>query len=232
MSWLVSARVLPLARHGCNNGDITARTTVVSAGKETVVTGRQALGAGLAAVLTAGAAWVGISAAAADNQQAQGGGAQATAASDRVEYRGWPVRAVDAKAQATLQAQRAAAGRGNDTLALVTEQERFRFVDVGREGWSTGDFYFFEETVYNARGRRVIGEDTVRCEIGIRTFACEATFKLDGRGKIRIAGSLLSGRDNVFPVTGGTNNFIAVGGQMKAYSLSDNRSLLVFELVR
>ena len=195
------------------------------------MTGRRAIGTGLVAALTAGAAWVGISAASADNQQASGGGAQVSADSDRVDYRGWPSRPVKSAAQAQALAERA--GSGNDTLTLVTEIERFRFVNVGGERFSTGDFVVFEETVFNGRGRRVIGEDTVRCELGIRTFTCEATIKLDGRGKIRIAGALFSGRgDNVFPVTGGTNNFKAVGGQLKVFDLSGNKTLLVFELVR
>ncbi len=194
------------------------------------MTGRRAIGTGLVAALTAGAAWVGISAASADNQQASGGGAQVSADSDRVEYRGWPSGPVKSAAQAKALAERA--GRSNNTVTVITREDRFRLVDVGREGFSTGDFFVFEETVFNARGRRVIGEDTVRCELGIRTFTCEATIKLDGRGKIRIAGSLFPRRDNVFPVTGGTNNFKAVGGQLEVFDLSRNKTLLVFELVR
>jgi len=193
------------------------------------VTGRRAIGTGLVAALTVGAAWVGISAASAGNQQASGGGAQVSADSDRVDYRGWPSRPVKSAAQAQALAERA--GSGNDTLTVVTREERSRYVNVGRGG-PTGDFFVFEETVFNARGSRVIGEDTVRCELGIRTFTCEATIKLDGRGKIRIAGASFSRRDNVFPVTGGTNNFKAVGGQLKVFDLSGNKTLLVFELVR
>lgn len=194
------------------------------------MTGRKAIGAGLVAALTAGAAWFGVSAASAGSQQAPAAGALVSADRDRPEYRGWPGRPVESKAQAQALAERT--GDGNDTVSVITEEERSRGVDVGKDGNSTGDFFVFEETVYNARGSRVIGEDSVRCELGIRTFTCEGTIKLDGRGKIRIAGSLFSGRDIVFPVTGGTNNFKAVGGQMKVFSLSRDRSLLVFELVR
>ena len=182
--------------------------------------GRQAIGAGLAVALAAGGAWFGIGAATAGSQQVAAG-------SDRVEFRGWPGRPVDSMAQA----QRLA-GRDNNTLTLVAEIERDRFVNLGREGFSTGDFFVFEETVYAARGRRVVGEDTVRCEAGIRTFSCEATIKLDGRGKIRVAGAFFSRRDNVIPVTGGTKNFSEAGGQLKVFELRGGRTLLVIEIER
>ncbi|MEJ7743228.1 MAG: hypothetical protein WKF73_12125 [Nocardioidaceae bacterium] len=183
--------------------------------------GRQAIGAGLAAALAAGAAWFGLSAATAGSQQLAAG-------SDRVEFRGWPGRSVDSIAQA----QRLAGGNDNNTLTLVTEEERSRAVDLGEKGFSTGDFFVFEETVYAARGRRVVGEDTVRCEFGIRTFNCEATIKLGGRGKITVAGAFFSDRDIALPITGGTKNFSEAGGQLKVFELARDRSLLVFQLER
>lgn len=181
--------------------------------------GLQTVGGVLAAALTAGAAWFGVSAATADSERSASDG-------DRVEFRGWPGRPADSVAQV----QRLA--RGNNTLAVVTEEKRFRFVDVGAEGESTGDFFVLEETVYSARGREVIGEDTVRCELGIRTFNCEATIRLANRGKITIAGALFGPRDIVFPIIGGTQDFSRVSGQMKVYELRGGRSLLVFELMR
>ena len=180
--------------------------------------GRQAIGAGLAAALAAGAAWFGISAATADSQP--------VASSDREEFRGWQGRSAHSMAQA----QRIAAGR--NTLTVVTEADRQREVDVGAEGESTGDFFVSEETVYNSGGGKVIGEDTVRCKIGIRTFTCAATIRLDGRGKIRVAGAFFGPRDVVLPITGGTQNFSGVGGQLKVFDLRGGRQLLVFELKR
>ena len=171
--------------------------------------------------LAAGAAWFGIGAATAGSQQVAAG-------SDRVEFRGWPGRPVDSMAQA----QRLAGGRDNNTLTLVTEEKRGRIVNLGEKRFSTGDFFVFEETVYNGRGDTVIGEDTVRCEAGIRTFSCEATIKLDGRGKITVGGAFFSGRDIVLPVTGGTKNFSEAGGQLKVFGLGDGRTLLVIEIER
>ncbi|MEJ7707077.1 MAG: hypothetical protein WKF82_13525 [Nocardioidaceae bacterium] len=182
---------------------------------------RQAIGIGLVAALTAGAAWFGLGAATAGSEQVAGN-------RDRAEFRGWSGVPVKSMARA----KRIAAVSGNNTLLLVTRENRARMVDVGRQGFSTGDFFVFEETVYGARGRRVIGEDTVRCESGIRAFTCEATIRLDGRGKITVAGSFFARRDNVLPVTGGTQRFSGVDGQLKVFDLPRGRSLLAFELMR
>lgn len=117
-------------------------------------------------------------------------------------------------------------------MTVMTAVDREAEVDVGVEGESTGDFFVSEETVYNSGGGKVIGEDTVRCEAGIRTFSCAATIKLDGRGKIRVAGAFFGPHDVVLPITGGTQNFSGVGGQMKVFDLRGGRQLLVFELER
>lgn len=194
--------------------------------KKTVMRGRRAIGTGLAAALTAGAAWIGIDAATAGSDQGVSGSAAIAPDSDRLATPGWHGRAVGSVAQAMQLAGR------NRTLTLVTEQKRARRVDVGAEGFSTGDFFVFEETVFNARGGEVIGEDTVRCEIGIRTFTCDATIKLDSRGKITVGGAFFSRRDNVIPVTGGTGNFKGVGGELRVFDLRGRKALLVFELVR
>ena len=180
--------------------------------------GRQAMGAGLAATLTVGAAWLGISAATADNQQGASG-------SDRQEFRGWQGKPASAMARARI-------ADGTNTLTVVAEVDREVEVDIGDAGESTGDFFVTEQTVYQSGGGKVIGEDVVRCELGIRTFNCEATLKLDGRGKIRVAGAFFGARDNAVPITGGTGNFSGVGGQLKVFNLRGGRELLVLELER
>ncbi len=180
----------------------------------------------MAAALTAGAAWIGIDAATAGGDQNTTVEVPSVADSDGMRTPGWQGRSVDSVAQA----QRLAGG--GRTLTLVSEEKRARGVDVGAEGESTGDFFVFEETLFNARGGEVVGEDTVRCEAGIRTFHCDATLKLDRRGKITVGGALFARRDNVIPVTGGTGNFSGVGGELRFFSLRGGRSLLVLKLVR
>ena len=180
--------------------------------------GRQAIGAGLATALTVSGAWLGISAATADSQQGAAGGKQP-------DFRSWQGKPAQSMA-------RARTADGSNTLTVVTETDREQGVDVGVEGDSTGDFFVAEETVYGSVGGKVIGEDVVRCELGIRTFSCEATLKLDGRGKIRVAGTFFGARDNALPITGGTQNFSGVGGQLKVFNLRGGRELLVLELER
>ncbi len=166
----------------------------------------------MAGMLTAGAVWFGA------------GGANAGSG----DLSGWPGRAVASMAEA----QRLAAARADDsTLIVVTRQVRDAFVDLGREGPSPGDFVLFEEKVFNSNGTERIGRDAVRCEFGLRTFTCEGTIKINGRGKLRIAGTVFANNDNVFPVTGGTREFRGYGGTLKVYG-ARQETILVFDLVK
>ncbi len=127
----------------------------------------------------------------------------------------------------------AAVARGDDsTLIVVAEEVRDAFVDVGREGFSPGDFFLFEEKLFDNTRTERIGRDSVRCEAGLRTFTCEATFRINGRGKIRVAGSLFRETDNVVPVTGGTRDFKGVGGSLNVYDLPEGNTVFVFDLVK
>ncbi len=170
----------------------------------------------MAGVLTAGAVWFGA------------GGASAGSGKEKL---GWPGRPVTSVAEA----QRvSAAGRGDDsTLIVVTRQVRDEFVDVGAEDDSPGDFIIFEEKVFNSTGAKRIGRDSIRCELGLRTVTCEGTLRINGRGKLRVAGAIFFSRpnDNVLPVTGGTRDFRGVGGTVKVYEARDS-NILVFDLVK
>lgn len=169
----------------------------------------------MAGVLTAGAVWFGA------------GGASAGSGEEKL---GWPDRAVTSVAEAQ---RLSAAGRGDDsTLIVVTRQVRDEFVDVGAEGFSPGDFVIFEEKVFNSTGTERIGRDSIRCEFGLRTFTCEGTIRISGRGKLRIAGTFFRPKDNVVPVTGGTRDFRGVGGSLKIYGLPNGDTVLVFNLVQ
>ncbi len=171
----------------------------------------------MAGVLTAGAVWFGA------------GGASAGSGEEKLGWSGRPVTSV-------AEAQRlSAAGRGDDsTLIVVTRQVRGKYVDVGAEGNSPGDFFLFEERVFNSTDTEIIGRDSIRCELGLRTFTCEGTIRINGRGKLRIAGTLFRDNDNVYPVTGGTRDFRGVGGSMKVYVMPepDGATVLVFDLVK
>ncbi len=116
-------------------------------------------------------------------------------------------------------------------LRVHFEPTNFKGVDVGRQGDSPGDYFLFAQKWYNAAGTRVIGRALARCEIGLPATrrTCEVTGRIDGRGKIRFAGTSFRASDRVNVVTGGTGDFLGVGGVMH---LHPTRPLFEFKLVR
>jgi hypothetical protein len=180
-----------------------------------------------AAVLAAGGVWLGPGGAAA-------GSAERPAPAATTKLRAWPsaptVASVAAAESAAAGAR--AARRPGQTLAVVTREVRSAFVDLPPAGDSAGDFFLVEERVFDRTGTRPIGRDAVRCELGLRTFTCAATIEIDGKGKIRVAGTLFRDGDNVVPVTGGTGAYEGVGGELTVFDLAGGRTALVFHLVR
>ncbi len=170
----------------------------------------------MAGVVTAGVVWFGA------------GGANAGSGE---EQSGWPGRGVTSMAE--VQRMSAAAARGDDsTLIVVGRVVREAEVDLGREGFSPGDFIIFEEKLFDNTRTERIGRDSVRCEAGLRTFTCEGTLRIKGQGKIRIAGTIFRPTDNVIPVTGGTQDFRGVGGSLQFFGLGDRDTALVLDLVK
>ena len=55
---------------------------------------------------------------------------------------------------------------------------------------------------------------------------------MTGKGTIRVAGTLFNDRDNVFPVTGGTDTYEGVGGQVTVFDLAGGSTALIFHLRR
>jgi hypothetical protein len=181
------------------------------------MTGRRVAALGVAGAMLAGAAWFGVATAAAGGDDSRSAG-------------GWSDRTVAVHSLAQGQRLAARAGLTGRTLTIVARTVREAGVNEPPAGQSPGDFFIFEQRLYNA-SRNVIGRDTVRCENGIRSFTCEATARLNGRGTLRVAGSLFPG-DRFFrvPVTGGTQKFDDVGGELMVFDLRGGDDLLVFEL--
>jgi len=149
-----------------------------------------------------------------------------------VVARGWSGVPAASVADAVQQAAARAAGApAGETLILVAKTARGSFVDLPPEGESPGDFFLFEELLYNVQGERV-GADSVRGDLSLTTITFEATFSIYGKGKIRIAGSLFNRDDSPFPVTGGTDAYQDVGGQLTVFELAQGDIALVFHLVR
>jgi hypothetical protein len=120
----------------------------------------------------------------------------------------------------------------DQALVLVGETIRFDFVDLGPEGFSAGDTFFFEERLYNRSQTKVVGKLSVRCQEGVRTRICDPHYRLKDRGKIVASAALFTPRDLTLAVTGGTNKFKAVGGVLQVYDAPGRKSLYVFKLVR
>jgi len=111
-------------------------------------------------------------------------------------------------------------GSRGQLLIVRTRGVRDAFVNVGQRGESRGDFILFEETVRGRNGGRVIGRDSVRGELGLRTFTIECTIHIFRKGKIAIASTVFSERDNAYAVTGGTGAYKGVGGELSAFDLA------------
>ena len=160
---------------------------------------------------------------------ATGSAAAPSAAEDRSAsaHRAWP--APDVSARHVMREARAAAHEDGGMYIAVDEVvRRFRTVDVGAAGDSTGDSSFWESTLFSPNGRR-IGRDTVQCTFGIRTFNCQATFQLNGRGKLVVSGAFFGGEPSI-AIIGGTRDFRSAGGQMFVADESGDSTRLVFQV--
>jgi len=115
-------------------------------------------------------------------------------------------------------------------LRVQFEAKDVKGVDVGPKGDSSGDYFLFAQKWYNADGTRVIGRALARCEIGLPTSrrTCEVTGRIGGRGKIRFGGTSFGADDRTNVVTGGTGDFLGVGGVVH---LHPTRPLFHFKLV-
>ena len=174
--------------------------------------------AAAALAVTAGGALVGNGSAA-----APGAGA-----SPRPAAEGWPAASSSSARQVVREARTSAHEDGGSVLRVTEVVKRFRFLDLGAPGDSPGDAILFESRLLDARGERV-GRDSVQCTVRIRTYACEASFQLFGRGKI-VATDVFFGNEPQVAITGGTGDFADAGGQLIPVDGPDDTSTLVFRL--
>ena len=84
----------------------------------------------------------------------------------------------------------------DESMTLVAEFVRGRGVNVGPNGESPGGMFFFQERLYNRSQTEVVGESSVRCQQGLRTYTFEATFRLEGRGKIVMGSAFFAPRQH------------------------------------
>jgi len=137
----------------------------------------------------------------------------------------WPVAAAPGAAQEAAQEARA---RGSQMIKVREIESRGRYIDVGKQGESAGDYFIFEGRLMQ-NGEQV-GRDSGRCMPGVRTFTCEASVLIRGKGKIVVAGTLFTDQNDIrLPVTGGTGAFKDARGELTVEE--GKATFLVFELL-
>ena len=102
---------------------------------------------------------------------------------------------------------RANAKEGTHVFTVIEHEVRTADVDTGDPGESPGDFFLFESRLLHPHTGDLVGVDSGKCMIAIRTFVCDATARIHGKGKIVVAGAFFSENDGVLPITGGTGAY-------------------------
>ena len=137
----------------------------------------------------------------------------------------WPVAAAPGAAREAAQEAR---GGGGQVIRVREIQNRGRFIDVGRQGESPGDYFIFESRLMQ-KGLNV-GRDSGKCLLGVRTFTCEATALIRGKGKIVVGGTLFTDQNDFrLAVTGGTGAFKGARGELMVDE--GKKTFLIFELL-
>ncbi len=135
--------------------------------------------------------------------------------------RGWPVTA----------AYKAPTGARQQTIIIRAHQVRESDVDADGDGeFSPGDYFVFEERLRSEKSGHVIGTDSARCMFIGRSFMCDATLRIEGRGKIMVSGSFMSRGDTSLAVVGGTRKFRRVSGQFNVFNAPDGDSYFVLDI--
>lgn len=115
-------------------------------------------------------------------------------------------------------------------MTFVEVVNRENLVDVGDPGDSPGDYFLFEATLKNRAGTKTLGRDSGQCTLGARTFICEATAQIFGKGKITVYGAFFGEFDPRIAITGGTGDFRDAGGTLAVTDAAHGNSLLVFQV--
>jgi hypothetical protein len=99
---------------------------------------------------------------------------------------------------------------------FADDEENVTFVDVGDQGESIGDYFVFDDVVFNPAGTQRRGRDTGNClTVGEGVLECEVTFHLSG-GSIRAEGTFEEAEgQGVAAVTGGTGAYKTAHGQVR-----------------
>ena len=118
------------------------------------------------------------------------------------------------------------------TYHLIEQfSSRFTFVDVAPKGDSPGDYDVFKDPVLTSGGLR-IGTIDAQC-IAAYSDQCSGSIRIPGRGQITFAGITPLGVDpDHYAVTGGTGQFVGVGGVLEISFPFIDAAKLTVTLVR
>jgi hypothetical protein len=121
---------------------------------------------------------------------------------------------------------------GDETLVVVAQTLRSKFIDLGRQGESPGDMFIFKEAVWNEAQTERVGTGWVKCTLDFATTAvCTVADKINGRGTLTGTGAPnLQAGSFAFPVTGGTGDFQHVTGEAHVTFTAEDTTRTEFHL--
>jgi allene oxide cyclase len=115
----------------------------------------------------------------------------------------------------------------SETIALVehADTDTVRHIGPAGEEDSVGDVLAFANPVFDEANAEQVGTDNGQC---VRTAAgkaweCIWTVSLDG-GQITVEGPFYDGKDSTLAVTGGTEEYDDVSGQMQLHARNDEET--------
>jgi len=106
-----------------------------------------------------------------------------------------------------------------EKLALVERATSDTVTDLGPKGDSVGDILTFNNEIYDADNKTLVGRDNgwcVRTVVG-ESWECFWTLILD-KGQITVQGPYFDTKDSTLSITGGTGDYSHAQGQMMLHA--------------
>jgi hypothetical protein len=93
--------------------------------------------------------------------------------------------------------------------------DKVTLVNVGRRGNGIGDYDVFHDRLTDPSTDQTVGTIDAQCIVGYADM-CNGTIRLTNRGQISFDGATPVGVDpDRYPITGGTGEFVDVGGVLR-----------------
>lgn len=117
-----------------------------------------------------------------------------------------------------------------EKITVIEQATNNSFVDNNEEGDSVGDLLIFENSIYDAGYKNVIGYDSgscIRIAVG-EAWECTWTTSFED-GEIMVQGSFYDQGDSVLAITGGTGAYIGAVGELWVHPRKDDGTEYDFE---